>query len=311
MELSRRIFGKSMAVAAGAGYLGKISGTGAFAESVQGAEAMKQKFSNAFKIVFLGTGAADWPFEKYPVDPDLLLSGSFRGSSSILLNGKILVDCGPTVPDAMEALGVDLSGLTDILITHSHADHFSLESLKKVIDLAEHKLNLWIEDGAAEKAVKLEIACNIQKLKTGKEYDLDGYRVQPLPANHRVSRSTETALHFLFSCESKYILYALDGAWLTTAAWKAVQNIQLDAVIWDGTIGDMPGDYRVFAHNSLPMIRLMNQSLKGNGVYSDSTRILLSHMARSLHPPHAELQAKLAEEGMEASHDGMVLELKR
>ena len=269
----------------------------------------KKSGSTVFKILFLGTGAADWPYGKYQGDSRKLLSGDFRGYSSILVNEKVIVDCGPTVPAALSAFNVDLSGLSDILITHTHRDHFSLESLELIAGRSSPpgKLNLWMEEGALPKGDPLAGLLNLRPLKPGKTVSISGCTVRPLPANHRVSRSLEIPLHFLFSSLERNFLYALDGAWLTTAAWKAVQNLRLDAIIWDGTVGDMPGDYRIFAHNNIPMIRMMNQTLRENGVYSESTRIILSHLARTLHPGHRELVKNLKKEGMEPAHDGMVV----
>ena len=300
-----------MAAAAGGGYLDSKAGIGGFQVSADDPVTRKRDSSPGSQILFLGTGAADWPLKNYPDDSSPLLSGEFRGYSSILINGKILVDCGPTVPKAMEAFSVDLSRLKYILITHTHRDHFSLKSIEKVIEMAGRKLELRVEEGAVDMAGPLKKFCDIRRMKVGKEFSLGKHSVLPLPANHRVSKSAEKALHFLFNLAGKHVLYALDGAWLETPSWKAIQNLQLEAVIWDGTIGDIPGDYRVFAHNSLPMIRLMNQSLKANGVLKDSSRIILSHMARTLHPTHEKLQVKLADEGMEAAHDGMIVRIRK
>ncbi|MFH1964275.1 MAG: MBL fold metallo-hydrolase [Acidobacteriota bacterium] len=264
-----------------------------------------------FKILFLGTGAPDWPFRKYPGDPGRLFSGEFRGSSSILVNGKILVDCGPTVPAAMETFDVDLSRLSDILITHTHGDHFSLKSLETLAGRVKSSArpNLWMEQGALERAGTLNNIYNIHRLEPGKEVSIAGCSILPLSANHKVSSSPESPLHFLFSVPGKNFLYALDCSWLSTAAWRAIMNLQLDAIVWDGTIGDLPGDHRIFEHNSIPVIRLMNQTLQANGVYADSSRIILSHLARTMHPEHRELARNLGKEGMEPAYDGMVVKI--
>ena len=298
-----------MAATGGIGSLGGRGREGNFLSTGNGTGIPPGDSNIPLKIQFLGTGAADWPFRRYPDDPGPLLSGDFRGSASILVNEKILVDCGPTVPRALDLFSVDLTRLKHIIITHTHQDHFRLESLERVVKKAGRKINLWIEKGAAEKARQLERKCRIRPLKVGKKSEMGDFVVLPLPANHRVSGSSEIPLVFLFTCQGKRLLYALDGAWLTTPAWKAIQKLQLDAVIWDATIGDRAGDYRVFAHNSLPMIRLMNQTMRENGVYKDSTRVFLSHLARALHPPHEVLEKRLAEEGMAAAHDGMVVEI--
>ncbi len=311
MDIARRVFGKSVVAAAGAGYLAEILGFSAPELASSEFRAEEERNSSDNQILFLGTGAADWPFDEYPSDSRPLLAGEFRGSSSILLGGKILVDCGPTVPAAVEMFDVNLSLLKDVLITHTHEDHFSLKSLKSIAGRVGDsvKLNLWVERGALAKTESLGNIFNIRILEPGREAEIGGYSILPLAANHGVTNSPEIPLHFLFSFPGRKLLYAMDGAWLMKAAWRAIMELELDCIIWDGTIGDLPGDYRIFEHNSIPMIRIMNQTLRANGVYTGSTRIILSHLARTLHPGHRELAEKLAKEGMESAHDGMVVKI--
>ena len=130
-----------------------------------------------------------------------------------------------------------------------------------------------------------------------------------MAANHRVSDSTEQTLHFRIRRGSAAVLYATDGAWLLKDTVAALADTPLDAIIWDATIGDMPDDYRVFEHNSLAMIRLMKESLKTQGVLTDETQIILTHLARTLHPPHRTLAPELVKEGLLAAYDGMAVEL--
>ena len=43
--------------------------------------------------------------------------------SSMLINGHLLIDCGPTVLDVMKRYDVNPAAINDILLTHTHADH--------------------------------------------------------------------------------------------------------------------------------------------------------------------------------------------
>ncbi len=47
-----------------------------------------------------------------------------RGHTSFLIDGEILVDCGPTILYNIEKFKIDISNLQIILITHFHGDHF-------------------------------------------------------------------------------------------------------------------------------------------------------------------------------------------
>ena len=51
------------------------------------------------------------------------LAGRLRGQTAALVDGVLLLDCGPETPHAAQRAGVDLSGLRHVLITHAHPDH--------------------------------------------------------------------------------------------------------------------------------------------------------------------------------------------
>lgn len=84
---------------------------------------------------------------------------------------------------------------------------------------------------------------------------------------------------------------------------------QLDAIVWDTTVGEGKGDSRVFSHNDLSMIRHMNESLiKGKALKPDA-KIILTHIADKLHPPHDVLEKKLLPEGLIPAYEGMSVAL--
>ena len=53
------------------------------------------------------------------------------------------------------------------------------------------------------------------------------------------------------------------------------------------------------------MIRHMNQTLKNRKIIKPETKIFLTHMARTLHPLHNQLEKKLLPEGLVPAYDGM------
>ena len=75
------------------------------------------------ELLFLGTGAANWP-RKYPFKDKSHPRAKVRAMSSMLVNGHILIDCGPTVLDVMNCYDVDPAG------SHRHpADSYALGPL--------------------------------------------------------------------------------------------------------------------------------------------------------------------------------------
>jgi len=258
------------------------------------------------ELLFLGTGAADWP-SKYPPAAKQLERGEVRGMSSMLVNGHILIDCGPTVLDALKRYKVNSAGITDILLTHTHSDHFHQDTLLAIADARDAKLGplrFWAHPEALKRVPKSN---RIEKrpVEIGKAFKVQGFGITGLEANHLVQSSKEKCLIYLIQGTTKGFLYATDGSWLLTSTWRHLQEKKLDALIWDATIGERKGDYRIFEHNDLTMIRHMNQTLTNRKILKPDAKVFLTHMARTLHPSHNQLEKKLLPEGLIPAYDGM------
>lgn len=220
------------------------------------------------KILFLGTGAADWQKEKN--------SQLFRRNSSVLIDEKLLIDPGPGVVSAIEEYGVDVSKIEFILNTHPHDDHFN----KKTLSYLEKR-------GAC-----------LLSAEADKEIRFGGYKVKVLRANHSIE-----AVHFLITSGKKRMFYGLDGAWLMYDEVKAIKEKGVDFAVFDATIGNIEGDYRIFEHNNLNMVIEMKKSLEK---YID--RFCISHMAKTLHGDHESLAEQMKKYDIEVAFDGFETE---
>ena len=82
------------------------------------------------KLTFLGTGAADWDINQYDAMP------KFRRFSSALVNDDLLIDPGPHVFHFAEKNGTPdlLDGVKNIIVTHSHGDHFCPETVAQLCE---------------------------------------------------------------------------------------------------------------------------------------------------------------------------------
>lgn len=224
------------------------------------------------KLQFLGTGAADWS----PKKPE---TGEHRWLSSALINDDLLIDPGPSVPDAIKRYNIDVKKIKYIIITHRHGDHFNEETLKMLCD-----------SGA-----------ELVDFSAGDENKVGKYQIKALSANHPTCVPT---VHFLIDDGEKRMFYGLDGAWLLMPEVDAIKESRVDLAVLDATIGNRPGDYRIFEHNNLKMVIEMKETLSK---YVD--RFVISHMARTLHDPHDILSAQMEKEGILTAFDGMVLDI--
>ena len=223
------------------------------------------------KITFLGTGAADWTFERHSK-----LEG-FRRNSSLLIDDCLLIDPGPDVPNALQVFGKNAADVRYIINTHRHSDHYSESTIGHL-------------SGA-----------RFYPMAAGDEVNIGKYTVSALAANH--STCTD-AVHFLISDGERTLFYGLDSAWLMYGEVAAIKERGVDLAILDATVGDVPGDYRIFEHNNLNMVAEIKLSLE-----KYVKRFFISHMARTLHTSHGELVERMKPLGIEVAFDGCETEI--
>lgn len=242
------------------------------------------------KILFLGTGAADSMGKE--------ISGKenhdLRRCASALIDGKILIDCGPFTLSALSEAGVNFSEITDLIITHEHGDHYDITSVKV---LEENGVRVWAQKGSE----RIE---SFKKMEYLKEYSIGGLKVTSLPANHEASPQ-----HLFIEENGKTLFYGLDGAWFLGDTVRFLENKEIDLFVFDATCGDYEGDYRIGEHNSIPMIKLMVPSLKTLKAINDNTKLVLSYMATCLHKSAEETEKMAEDYGLIAAYDFMEMEI--
>ena len=241
------------------------------------------------KLKFLGTGAADWN------GPDE--NGYLRRLTSTLFDDTLLIDVTKTVLDMID----QPEAITDVFFTHSHADHFSIEALRSLAPCRVYAHESW--------AGEIEgTGLTVIPLKIGEPVKAGRFSVTPLPANHSTEKAYEQPVHYLIEKEGKRLLYATDGAWMLNRAHHIIGKQSLDAAVFDATIGDgHDGDWRIFEHNSIDMVRLIIRSMYEMGRLKKNAPVYLTHLARTLHAPQPILE-KQTETPMVVCRDGLEAE---
>ena len=225
------------------------------------------------RITFLGTGAADWPLKKRE---DMT---EFRRLSSALIDDVLLIDPGPQVLEALAEYGKDASDIRYIINTHKHSDHYCAETVSAL-------------EALGAKFVEL---CH------GEEIVLGNYTVRAYAGNHATCEKT---VHFIITDGERTLFYGLDSAWLLYAEVQAIKKYKPHFAVFDATVGDIDGDYRIFEHNNLNMILEMQKTLKPYiGTFC------ISHMARTLHTDHQTLAGKMRVHQIVTAYDGLNVEI--
>jgi len=254
---------------------------------------------DGIEVLFCGTGAADWDWSRYG-------ERGVRGSCATLLGGRALLDCGATGFRSLVRRGVDPRALREVWFTHSHDDHCDPREIAALLDARGRRAAPLRLRGTAPLLGRLAGALGgaagrfeLRPFEPLAPFRTLGWLVTPLPANHGTDLPGETPVHFLVRSPRASILYALDGAWTTTAARRAIGSRPLDLVVWDATM-EKPGDWRIFEHNDLGMVRAMSARLAADGVVRRGTVQVLDHIARTLWraPVRAPRPFRIARDGM-------------
>lgn len=254
------------------------------------------------KMQFIGTGAHDYsPLLKTSYKERL--DKNIRRSSSVLFDGHLLIDCGDHTVESMRIQKIALKDVDVLLLTHLHEDHYCPDNIRLIAEASERKVQVYACKAALKRlkrdleGANVEIHsltyCKSKKLKCG-------FSITALPANH-----TCCASHYFLEKNEKGLYYGTDGAWIMYDTFYYLVNKKVDAMVLEATVGDYEGDYRVAEHNSIPMIRLMLKTFYNVQLCNENTRIILTHIAPSLHKSHEQEEAFLLKEGIKLAYDGL------
>lgn len=260
------------------------------------------------KLEFLGTGAADWNIK------NRVEGAEFRRFSSALVDGELLIDPGPHILDYAEKSGQpDLfAGVKNIIVTHSHGDHFTPVIVQRLC--VGRPCTLWA-DGTVIRplmaALGTETAQQIdfRPLTPRRPVPVGDYVITPLRSNHATDNPGEQTLNYIVERASKRFFYGLDSGWIMYDSFCELRKYRFDAMIFEATIGDVPDDDRIFGHTSLDMIEIMLRSLRRQPCLDEASAVYISHMARTLHTPHAQLVERCRPLGVTPAYDGMIVEI--
>lgn len=263
------------------------------------------------KVTFLGTGAADWDINAYDT------TNGFRRNSAVLINDDLLIDPGPHIFHYCEKSGQPdlLKNVRNIIVTHTHADHFNCENLMKLVEMTGCRL--WgdracmrklIRELGPEKAQKIPF-CETH-VRQPLAYLIGNYSIWCLRSNHFTEDRDEATRLYLINDGKKILYYGCDSAWIPTESWNVIKTQKVNAMVLECTCGETaPDDWRIFEHNTLDMLELMLRMFRKYNYFAPDVKYYVSHMARTLHKSHEELAEYLKPLGVTPAYDGFTIEV--
>ncbi len=286
------------------------------------------------KVTLLGTGSADgWPNPWCDcASCAWARRHEVRGQTAVLVDDVLLLDCGPDVPRAAARLGIRLSGLRHLLISHAHPDHLGPESLMwrswssaagrpldvvappAALAVCRAFLTRWegtdpTRDGSPLRFIPAladadAAAPNGPNPGAGLLHlgpDEARYVVRPLAARHGDADIGPAVLYDVTTPDGGRLLYGCDtGAPLPAATLDAVTGRAYDVVLLEENNGERPG---FGEHLDLATFAELVAELRRRGAVMPATRVLAVHLSHR-NPRGDVLAHRLAQAGASAPADG-------
>ncbi len=266
------------------------------------------------EVLLLGTGSADgWPnaWCRCASCAWARETGTVRSTTSALVDGVLLVDCGPDAPRQADRAEVGLADVRTLLLTHAHPDHLAPAALLarswsdavaplRVIGPASaiDACRPWV---GPHDPVVLEV------VGPGSTVEVDGYVVRALAAAHDVGRDalTRDALVFdITAPDGGRLLHATDTGPLGDATMRAVSGAAYDVVLLEETFGTRT-DHGT-GHLDLTTFPAQLAALREVGAVVAGTDVVAVHVGHH-NPRGDELARVLAHWGARVVDDLTVL----
>ncbi len=243
-----------------------------------------------------------------------------RTRSQVMICGDLIIDFPPEAYYHSFAMGVDLSSVKTLLITHSHMDHFYAHDFilrgYKYARLSEPVLNIYgnaeVKKVYAEctaREMREEVARNINftEISPFCSFYADGYKVIAIPAEHTKS---EQALLYYVEKDGKGYLHMNDTGNLSDAAVRflSANNAKADVAAYDCTFGADNGHLSA-RHMGMSDVLAVHEKLLSAGVISRSTKNVITHFSHNSHPSRRAMDEFARAHGFIAAHDGQVIDI--
>ena len=275
------------------------------------------------KLTYFGTAAAEGlpaPFCDCPICTQARneKGKNVRSRSQALVDDSLLLDFPADSYYHFLQNDVNMLQVTDLLITHSHSDHWYVRDLIIVFPPFGHHredytLTLHGNESVCDKLEEAASAGNtrvfetvkVDRVKAFQTFQAGEYQVTPLPADHCYS---ENALFYLIERDGKALLYAHDTGYFLDSVWEYLatrKDLHLGLVSLDCTHGfeDQMTNHMSFSSNALVRDRLIEM-----GLADSETIFVCNHFSHNCGGTYPQVSVRAQEQGMLASYDGMTVE---
>ncbi len=246
---------------------------------------------------------------------------SLRNAPAVLINGDLLIDCGPDVYNSAKQLGVRLNGLRTLVITHRHSDHLDpwfFWGRRGVVDTELPLLTVYAPQDVLDQvfafyernvrwdraALEVQTRTAWRPVGAGMMKLAGRYRLHFFPATHGEGQ-LEAVLVGVQDAHGAY-LHCYDTGPLTDEAWGMLARHRFDLVALDACIGGETG-YQSPEHMNGPQTIDHARRMRESGILKPEGVALATHFVHQAAGAHEDLVAYYEPHGLTVSYDGLEL----
>ena len=270
------------------------------------------------KLKYLGTGAAEGipgMFCNCRVCRNALeVKGKeIKTRSQALLDDKLLIDFPADTYMHILNHGLDLRNIHNVIITHSHADHFypndfwcRFEGI--AYDIVEEPLNIYVTEAGYNEALRQlgedmnETRVKFHKIAPFEPFDVEDYHIIPLAADHD---SSSNPVIYIIEKGEKSLLYAHDTGIFPDSTWDYLEkyNKKFELISLDCT-GMAQKNWRR-SHLCLNTDKEVYDRLTEIGVCDKNTIVYVNHFSHNGMLTHKELVVEAEKYGFLVTYDSL------
>ena len=264
------------------------------------------------RIFYLGTAAAEGAPAVF-CDCEICRMARRTGGKNIrmrsgaLIDDQLKLDFGPDSYAQMLRFGKSYVGVENVLITHSHEDHYLPTDLAYIAPPFGHRatpLTVWGNERVGETLSPYlkEGFLSFRLMRPFETVDVGGYRVTPLKAVHAFG---ETALFYRVEKDGKSLIYAHDTDEFTPEDMEYLKGRRSDLISLDCTNGILDLDY--VGHMGINDNLRMRDKLLAIGAADEKTIFICNHFSHNGMADYEEMARRAP--GFLVSYDGLDVEI--
>ena len=274
------------------------------------------------KLTYFGTAAAEgWPAIfcncELCKEARQLKGKNIRTRSQALVNDDLLIDFPPDTYMHYLTYNFNLPEITELLVTHSHTDHFYATDLEmRCVPLAHPQpkiMHIYCNDKVEKKFYDFmptanKVADNFEIVHATPfvPIQVKDYTVIPLLANHD---KTEECLIYLITQNGKTILYGNDSGIFPQATFDCIKwsGLHIDLASFDCTMQS-----KKEGNNHMGLIDVVEtrKKLVEIGAVNESTICVVNHFSHNGLWNHERMEKEAKRHGLLTAYDGMEIVLR-